>query len=180
MESTLSRINILVCTFVAALATCAAGNFVTSLFYKPNPSGVVEFHSVLDIGISPYLRNDQANIAFNMKISLKDIFQWNTNQLFVYVYATYQNQDTPINNVIIWDHIISNPKLDANSDLIGIINEYPIRDIGRHLRNQKFKLNIAYCYMPIVGFIHYKQLGTSKMAKLPSHYFQYNQKISKM
>lgn len=132
--------------------------------------GNAELHSILDLGISPYLRNDQANIALNINVELSEYLNWNTNQIFAFVYASYENNRKQ-NFVTVWDDIFSKNK--TNYSINGVINEYPIRDIGRNLRNKNMNLNIAFCYMPVVGSIKYHHFKMSKGEKLPGNYFQY-------
>ncbi|KAK6589186.1 hypothetical protein RS030_213410 [Cryptosporidium xiaoi] len=173
MDSTFSRLNIIICSFIFSLALCSFGNFSSSFFYRETFSGNVTLHSVLDLGISPYLRNDQSNVALNISTDLSKIPQWNTNQLFVFIFVSYKN-NSKSNFVTIWDNIVSAKNNNMNYSVDGIINKYPIRDIGRNLRGSEFEINIAYCYMPIVGKIHYRYQYGEKSYALPTKYFQYS------
>lgn len=56
-------------------------------------------------------REEYAQIRFDLDADLSPLFNWNTKQLFVYVYATYSssdNADTQLRptEAIIWDSII--------------------------------------------------------------------------
>ncbi|KAL5369619.1 putative signal peptidase subunit [Cryptosporidium parvum] len=172
MDSLFSRINIIFCSFVISLACCAVGNFASSFIYKELPIGDTELHSILDLGISPYLRNDQANIALNINTNLSNSLNWNTNQIFTFIYVSYKNKHQN-NYVTVWDDIFSKKKNKTSFSMKGVINKYPIRDIGRNLRSKSINLNIAFCYMPIVGSIKYHHLKVSTEKKLPVNYFQY-------
>lgn len=172
MDSFFSRINIIFCSFIVSLACCAAGNYVSSFAYKEPPVGNAGLHSILDMGISPYLRNDQANIALNIFVELSESLNWNTNQIFAFIYASYENNKKQ-NLVTVWDDIFSKNSNKTNHSIKGMINKYPIRDIERNLRNKDVNLNIAFCYMPVVGSIKYHHFKMSKVEKLPANYFQY-------
>ncbi|KAJ1612646.1 putative signal peptidase subunit [Cryptosporidium canis] len=172
MDSVISRINIIFCSFIVSLACCAAGNFASSFIYRGAPIGNVELHSILDLGISPYLRNDQANIALNIDVELSKYVNWNTNQVFAFVYTSYENSRKQ-NFVTVWDDIFSRNTNRTSYSTKGIINKYPIRDFGRNLRNKKMVLNIAFCYMPVVGSIKYRHFKMLKGENLPVNYFQY-------
>ncbi|KAF7458640.1 signal peptidase subunit protein [Cryptosporidium felis] len=173
MDSILSRTNIIFCSFIISLACCAFGNFASSFIYRNSPNGKVELYSVLDLGVNPYLKNDQANIAINIDTDLSNEFNWNTNQIFAFVYVSYE-QNHKTNYVIVWDDIFSAKKGKTSYSTKGVINKYPIRDVNRNLRNKEFKLNIAFCYMPVVGSISYFHTNISKSIRLPGRYFQYN------
>lgn len=56
-------------------------------------------------------REEYAQIRFDLDADLSPLFNWNTKQLFVYVYATYSSSDnantqTRASEAIIWDSII--------------------------------------------------------------------------
>jgi hypothetical protein len=56
-------------------------------------------------------REEYAQIRFDLDADLTPLFNWNTKQLFVYVYATYSSSDntntqTRASEAIIWDSII--------------------------------------------------------------------------
>ncbi|OII74234.1 uncharacterized protein cubi_01078 [Cryptosporidium ubiquitum] len=172
MDSFFSRINIIFCSFIISLACCAAGNFASSFIYRELPIGNADLHSTLDLGISPYLRNDQANIALNIDTELSSSLNWNTNQIFTFIYVSYENKHQN-NYVTIWDDIFSKDKNKTSFSIKGVINKYPIRDIGRNLRSKTINLNIGFCYMPVVGNIKYHHLKMSNRKKLPGNYFQY-------
>ncbi|KAH8741400.1 hypothetical protein FG386_003247 [Cryptosporidium ryanae] len=173
MDSTFSRLNIIICSFIISLACCAFGNFLSSFIYTETFSSNVTLNSVLDLGISPYLRNDHANVALNISSDLSKIPQWNTNQLFLFIFVSYNN-NSKRNFVTIWDNIVSVNNNNMIYSMDGVINKYPIRDIGNSLRGRKFEINIAYCYMPIVGRIHYRYQYGEKSYFLPKKYFRYS------
>lgn len=56
-------------------------------------------------------REEYAQLRFDLDADLSPLFNWNTKQLFVYVYASYSSSDNPNSLVrdseaIIWDTII--------------------------------------------------------------------------
>ncbi|RHZ69587.1 hypothetical protein CDV55_106357 [Aspergillus turcosus] len=60
-------------------------------------------------------KEEYAQIRFDLNADLSSLFNWNTKQLFVYVYASYPSSDKkssllPNSESIIWDTIISAPE----------------------------------------------------------------------
>lgn len=59
-------------------------------------------------------RSEYAQLRFDLDADLSPLFNWNTKQLFVYVYATYSSSDdsstsTRASEAVIWDAIIPAP-----------------------------------------------------------------------
>ncbi|KAF7168613.1 hypothetical protein CNMCM5623_001582 [Aspergillus felis] len=60
-------------------------------------------------------KEEYAQIRFDLNADLSSLFNWNTKQIFVYVYASYSSSDKkssllPNSESIIWDTIISAPE----------------------------------------------------------------------
>ncbi|KAJ0417710.1 signal peptidase subunit-domain-containing protein [Aspergillus carlsbadensis] len=60
-------------------------------------------------------KEEYAQLKFDLDADLSPLFNWNTKQLFVYVYASYSSADTealtaPATQSIIWDTIIEAPE----------------------------------------------------------------------
>ncbi|KAA8643033.1 hypothetical protein EYZ11_003643 [Aspergillus tanneri] len=61
-------------------------------------------------------KEEYSQMRFDLDADLSSLFNWNTKQLFVYVYASYSSSDTPSTSrllpseSIIWDTIIQAPE----------------------------------------------------------------------
>ncbi|CBZ56038.1 putative signal peptidase complex subunit 3, related [Neospora caninum Liverpool] len=171
MDTYLNRGNAVICTLLAALALAALGNHFSTYLLQADPIGEVSIAEVYEFGVNHALQGEQAQVALNIQADLTSCFNWNTKQLFVYVIVRYETPKNSRNEVIIWDHIITDPE-DAVLGLEGVINKYPLRDHGRGLRNRTVTVSLEYAYHPVVGVIKSGHV-TSSTYTLPSTYFRY-------
>ncbi|KAL4903406.1 hypothetical protein BDW74DRAFT_39899 [Aspergillus multicolor] len=105
-----------VALFVAGFAALSA-----LLFPTDNVTADVSLKDVKVIKGRPHYystkKEEYAQMRFDLDADLSPLFNWNTKQLFVYVYATYSSSDktsetslTPQSQAIIWDSIIEAPE----------------------------------------------------------------------
>lgn len=85
-------------------------------YYSSKKEEFAQMRFDLDAGISynaPLMRNQPIN---DWMKDLSPLFNWNTKQLFVYVYASYSSSDNPLTSLnphsetVIWDTIIQAPE----------------------------------------------------------------------
>ncbi|KAF4638121.1 signal peptidase subunit protein [Toxoplasma gondii] len=171
MDTYLNRGNAVVCTLLAALALAAVGNHFSTYLFQADPTGKVSIAEVYEFGVNNALQGEQAQVALNIQADLTSCFNWNTQQLFVYVIVRYETPKNPRNEVIVWDRIITDPD-DAIIDFEGVINKYPLRDNGRSLRNRTVTVALEYAYHPVIGVIKSGHVASSTYT-LPSSYFRY-------
>jgi signal peptidase complex subunit 3 len=109
-------------------------------------------------------REEYATIRFSLDADLSSLFTWNTKQLFVYVTATWpddQPSSNATNTAVIWDQIITAPSSDHLANLGPATKKKLIRsakgkaiDPSRGLlkiRNQKPKYHITHPSGRIAG-----------------------------
>eukprot|EP00922_Rhytidocystis_sp_ex-Travisia-forbesii_P021281 GHVS01031193.1.p1 GENE.GHVS01031193.1~~GHVS01031193.1.p1 ORF type:complete len:228 (-),score=49.91 GHVS01031193.1:324-1007(-) len=171
METYLNRINVVLCTFITAVFVTAMGNYCSSFFFPSSPPCSLTMDEIYDMNINHYLQGDQVNIAFSLRTDLRSVFNWNANQLFLYIMAVYKTPTNSRNEVVIWDKIIQN-KEDSIVDIKHALNKYPLRDHARLLRNRKVALSFRYRYMPIIGLMNEVELCTTDWTT-PNEYFRY-------
>ena len=60
-------------------------------------------------------------MRFNLEADLSSLFTWNTKEVFVYVTAEWDDQNTnttePANTAVIWDLMITSPSSDYLSNI---------------------------------------------------------------
>lgn len=172
MDSNWNRFYKLSMTLVTVLFVTSALSHLTSFFHKTSSTGTVALSSVRDITENKSLKADQANILFEFGADFSSEFDWNLNQIFVFVVAEYQTEHKQRNEVTIWDTIIKD-KSEAKLDKKVYVNEYPLRDQYRKtLLGTEVKLKVYYHRMPIMGFILRYLLTESEPFVLPSEYFR--------
>ncbi|KAL4929661.1 signal peptidase complex subunit SPC3 [Aspergillus undulatus] len=122
MHSTLNRAQA-VFGFFTTVALFVAGFAALSvlLFPTDNVTADVRVKDVKVIKGRPHYyatkKEEYAQMRFDLDADLSSLFNWNTKQLFVYVYATYSSSEstspssaTPFTQSIIWDAIIEAPE----------------------------------------------------------------------
>ncbi|KAL4742103.1 signal peptidase subunit-domain-containing protein [Aspergillus similis] len=122
MYSTLNRAQA-VFGFFTTVALFVAGFAALSVLLFPTDriNTEVSLRDVKVIKGRPHYystkKEEYAQMRFDLDADLSPLFNWNTKQVFVYVYATYsssnepsENSLTPRSEAIIWDTIIEAPE----------------------------------------------------------------------
>eukprot|EP00747_Dinoflagellata_sp_TGD_P183270 gnl/TRDRNA2_/TRDRNA2_38033_c0_seq1.p1 gnl/TRDRNA2_/TRDRNA2_38033_c0~~gnl/TRDRNA2_/TRDRNA2_38033_c0_seq1.p1 ORF type:complete len:189 (-),score=41.15 gnl/TRDRNA2_/TRDRNA2_38033_c0_seq1:210-776(-) len=172
MDSYSSRANTLFCTFVTVLGTFAVMNHLSSMLpmFNPSPQATVALNTIHDLTVNTYLGMDQCTLSFDMEHDLTTEFNWNMNQLFVYLVATYNQTSNVRNEVTLWDSIVTDVS-DAHVKLKAAMVEYPMRDQHRELRGKDVRLHFRYRTMPITGIMYTKEIAIGEF-KANSDYFR--------
>ncbi len=76
---------------------------------------------------------DRALFTFDLSADLRPAFHWNIHQLFVFVVAEYKSEENVLNQVIVWDKIISSVET-ANLRESNEHVKYALVDQGADLR----------------------------------------------
>ena len=169
MDSNYTRAHQVFMTFIWVLIGVATLNHATSYLLARNPTGSIALTAVKDLTENRSLRADQANLAFTWSADFSSEFNWNSNQLFVYIVAEYETEKKQRNQVTIYDTIIKS----ADEAVINqtVTNEYPLRDQFKgQLFGTQVKLVVHYMRMPLYGFMEKKILCESEAFTLPDEY----------
>ncbi|EDP51171.1 hypothetical protein KXV98_006607 [Aspergillus fumigatus] len=86
-------------------------------------------------------KEEYAQIRFDLNADLSSLFNWNTKQIFVYVYASYSSSDKkssliPNSESIIWDTIISAPESPYSFNAL-LQRFFPTKSSSSPRKNQK-------------------------------------------
>ncbi|KAL8439960.1 hypothetical protein Efla_007585 [Eimeria flavescens] len=168
MESYLNRANAVFCSMLACMAALAIGNIASSSFLTGPVSGSISARDVYGFGYNYVLQGDQAVLSLDVKADLRGLFQWNAKQLFLFVVAEYETPQHRINQVVIFDRIITSES-QAMLDLVNIPSRYHLRDKGRGLRGRVITLKLQVVYHPIVGRMTTQTLASASF-RMPSQY----------
>mmetsp|Transcript_16707 Transcript_16707/g.37649 ORF Transcript_16707/g.37649 Transcript_16707/m.37649 type:complete len:184 (-) Transcript_16707:64-615(-) len=172
MDSHSARGNTIFCTFVTVLGTMGTLNHLTTFLprFATSSTGGIKLNKVHDLTVNTYVEMDQSTMSFDINHDLTSEFNWNMNQLFVYVVASYNSTANRRNEVTVWDRIVTNreeAKLSAKQLMI----KYPMRDQYKELRGADVDLEVRYRTMPIIGVMHTKELPPTRFT-LPKEYFR--------
>lgn len=74
----------------------------------------------------------------------------------------------PVNQVVIWDHIVETPE-EAKLSFHNTSNKYPLLSQGRDLQGKLVALTLHWDVMPLTGILFLQQQGRYTM-RLPSEY----------
>lgn len=172
MDSYSARANTIFCSFVTVLGTMAMLNHLTVFLpaFAAEPTGSIALNKVHDLTVNTYLNMDQSTLSFDISHNLTSEFNWNMNQLFVYVVASYNDTTNRRNEVTLWDRIVRNPS-DAVFAAKHLMIEYPMRDQYRDLRGKDIRLHLRYRTMPITGLMYSKEIASTTF-KAASEYFR--------
>eukprot|EP00917_Polyrhabdina_sp_WS-2016_P007062 GHVP01015717.1.p1 GENE.GHVP01015717.1~~GHVP01015717.1.p1 ORF type:complete len:186 (+),score=25.82 GHVP01015717.1:630-1187(+) len=107
-------------------------------------------------------------LGVSFEADLTEEFNYNTNELFVYLTATYQT-DNMKHEFIIWDRLIrtkKEAKFRVNKDRA----KYNIVDLQRKLKSRDLEFQLKYRYIPYFGIMQERIVGNSITFEAPMTY----------
>lgn len=186
MHSTISRTNsVLSVTFVAVASCAFLMGFLSYLrheyIFPAQPTGTItvvdnRVHNIIQRHPQQHTSTQvlqQAVLFFDINADFTECFDWNTKQVFVYVVAEYATKKHVVNQVTLFDRIITKKeeaKLELTRDA-----KYPLTHIaGKGLSNNpNMTLKLKYHIMCNSGVTHTKEVPSAtvsfKMPKVNHH-----------
>lgn len=160
MHTVLSRLNAI---FAFSLSTVALLTllFALSTSYKSyDQLAKVEMKTVKalvrrmqDYNMPNARENDLGLVSFDLDADFQDCFDWNVKQLFIYLTANYKSPDNVLNQIVLWDYIMSRGS-DGKLKLKSQNPEYYMWDDGFGLRgNKNVTLTLSMNIVPNAGFL---------------------------
>ncbi|TPX58000.1 hypothetical protein SpCBS45565_g08094 [Spizellomyces sp. 'palustris'] len=101
-------------------------------------------------------------IQFNLDADLTSLWNWNTKQLFLYVVAEYETPSHNVNQIVIWDDIITS-KEDAIVTLRNKKAEYIASDMSHKLAGIRTNLSLHWNIVPNVGLLMTQRAGSAPL-----------------
>lgn len=148
MHSVAVRLNTVIFFALTVLLVCAVMCAISSYPHKGVP-----IVSKLKVNKIQSLRHhggvDRALLSFDMTADFEPAFHWNSKQFFVYIVAEYESVSHKLNQVVVWDKILTRGagKLRINNELV----KYSLADNGSDLRNKTVVFKLAWDHMPLTG-----------------------------
>lgn len=144
------------------LSFAAAG---TTYFHQDSPNVSISLKKILLRKIHG-AGHDQAILSLQIDADLRSVFNWNVKQLFVYITAEYETEANTLNQVVVWDQIISE-KQHAWIRSSSVANKYSLTDQGYGLRGNNVTLAVNWNVVPSTGLLtlrhDYKAVHTFQM-----------------
>ena len=170
MDSYNNRVSTLFTAFTTALFVVATLNHFTSYFYQPAPVGTITPTGWIEYSNYKSYDSDQVKFEFDLAVDLRSEYNWNVNQIYVFVVATYETDKNTKNEVVIYDRILKTLK-DFKFTFKEIKNKYMLRDEFKGtLAGRTIELKIRYQLMPIFGFLRIKELPVTGKITVPKEY----------
>jgi len=159
MNTLLSRTNAI---FAFTLSILALLTFLCSI-----STAFKDYASIVDVKINSqkklvkYLpdynagreRNDLGVLTFDLDGDFTRCFDWNTKQLFIYLTAHYSTKNNPVNQVVLWDHIIERGQ-ETRLKLRDHHTKYYFWDDGNGLKgNENVTLTLSLNVIPNAGVL---------------------------
>mmetsp|Transcript_47082 Transcript_47082/g.94886 ORF Transcript_47082/g.94886 Transcript_47082/m.94886 type:complete len:183 (-) Transcript_47082:225-773(-) len=167
MHTVWVRLNAVVFFGLTVIVSLACLTWVSTIGHQGFPVvDVVRVNTVKTL--RSHSKKDVAVLTFDLHADLAPAFDWNIKQLFVFVVAEYRSKTNPLNQVVIWDKIIEDPK-DAKLDMDKATVEYGLIDQGAELRNTTVQLRLVWDHMPLTGRLFMESVPMSSF-KLPGEY----------
>ena len=91
-------------------------------------------------------------MSLQIDADLRSVFNWNVKQLFVYITAEYETEENVLNQVVVWDQIISDPS-QAWIRSSSVANKYSLTDQGFGLRANNVTLALNWNVVPSTGLL---------------------------
>ncbi|KAG8467418.1 hypothetical protein KFE25_000734 [Diacronema lutheri] len=96
--------------------------------------------------------HEQATLRLSIDADLSTVFNWNVKQLFVFITAEYVTKQNKLNQVVVWDHIVTGKEY-ARIHSSSIVNKYSLTDQGYGLRGNDITLVLHWNTIPITGLL---------------------------
>lgn len=172
MDSYSNRASSLFTTFTSVLFAVATLNHLTSYFYSPAPLATISIpgNSVVEYSYFKSYKADQLKFEFDLSLDLTSEYNWNVNQIYIFVVATYETKNNKKNEVVVYDNILREFK-DYKLTLKNARNKYILRDeFAGTLANLDVTLTVRYQVMPIFGLLQIKELPNKVHFRVPTEY----------
>jgi len=168
MHRPLSRANTVGTVTLSTLGALSA-LFACSLFwlYHMNPPrphvavavDVLKFNQMWHHATGQNQPFDSVFLQVNISANLREYWNWNVKQLFVFLTAKYMTKNFKENEVVVWDFIAVSEEKSAFN--ITRPAKYTLEHKGEGLRGQSLHFTLRWSVMPYSGLSIY---GTSHEA----------------
>jgi signal peptidase complex subunit 3 len=172
MDTYSNRASSLFTTFTTVLFVVATLNHLTSYFHSSSPVATIGVPRVSSIEYSEFkpFQADQVKFEFDLSVDLSTEYNWNVNQLYVFVVASYETTKNKKNEVVVFDKILRDVK-DFKFKLSNAKNKYMLRDEFKGtLAGKKISLSVRYQVMPIFGLLKIINLPATGSFTVPGSY----------
>jgi hypothetical protein len=99
-----------------------------------------------------YYDEQVAEFQFNLKADISDLFNWNTNVIFLSVVCEFETEDRLRNQIVVWDQRIMREMTEFyHLDLKNEWVEYYLTDVKKSLKGKKVNVFLRWEQMTTIG-----------------------------
>ena len=138
MYSLSTRFNVVLYNMMMGMIGMGALNFLSGYYSTHNIENASFTLGEMDtFKYYKYLDEQAASFKFDMKADISDLFNWNTNIIFLSVVCEFETEHSKKNAITIWDQRIMREseefyKLDLKEEWV----EYYLTDITQSLKDK--------------------------------------------
>ncbi len=172
MNTVSNRANAIFFYALSCLLTFSALSAVTMFNHYPEVTAKINKVNVKEFGEYMYPRRPRpltkAELELDFEFDLTNEFNWNVKQIFVWVMAEYHDKNIPINQVSVWDQLVTS-KQAASFRKVKVSTEYALTE-SANIKGKNVTLSINWDIHPRVGWLK-KRGGSSQnsfLLTLPS------------
>ena len=167
MFSLSTRFNVILYNMMAGMCAMGLLNYLDGYFSTHQMKDLSFEMTNLDMFINDkYINEHAAAFQFNLKGDISDLFNWNTNIIFLSVYCEYETEPGLRNQIVVWDQRILREatefyKIDLEDEWV----EYYLTDMTKSLKGKEVKVYVRWEQMTTIGpYYNGEELvGTFKM-----------------
>ncbi|XP_060530948.1 signal peptidase complex subunit 3 [Cylas formicarius] len=157
MHSVLQRGNSILAYTLSVLAFLTFCCFLSTVFLDYSTQTNINTVKVLVKNVPDYSasreKNDLGFLTFDLQTDLTSLFNWNVKMLFLYLTAEYTTPSNELNQVVLWDKIISRGE-NAILDFKNMNTKYYFWDDGAGLKgNKNITLSLSWNIIPNAGLL---------------------------
>eukprot|EP01080_Neovahlkampfia_damariscottae_P004782 gene4782-8368_t len=149
MNTFSSRINLTLTWASSVLGFMAIGVALTTFFLTTPAEQIFATAKIAEVKRLGRTQSGEDAAILNLKIDcdFSKVWNWNVKQLFVYVTAEYKTKRNILNQIVLWDYVIT----DKEYSIIkfdNLPNKYPLIDQGHNLRGKPINITVSWDIMP--------------------------------
>lgn len=113
---------------------------------------------------------ENTKLKFNIVADFTPLFNWNTKQVFTYLYIEYptsenEKTDDNDNKVVVWDKILTDGQGYIN--FRNLKSKYSVWDYAPQLSNREGQLKLGYNVQPYIGGLYWGELDLNETFTFP-------------
>ena len=148
------RMNAVLYNMMIGMVAMGAINFLDGYYNTSHEVKDTHFEMTgMDTFINDkYYKEQAASFQFDLKADISELFNWNTNIIFLSIVCEYDTEEGRRNSIVVWDQRIPREhtqfyKLDLKDEWV----EYYLTDLTKSLEGKKINVWLQWEQMTGIG-----------------------------